>query len=634
MAALADVADVARTSAVQPDVKQKTDRGRARTNEGKPLAEECLQFWRGNQYVYRNRDNILTSQATLYGSEGLEPHRQRTTRNMILDVVAQETSAATQRIPGYEITPSTTDPEDIGAANISKRIADYGYEQWRIDDMSVRGVEYAVIQGEAFAWPYFDNTIGTPLSDTGVCTGDVRVRIFGRNQVGWEPGVLFDDSRWLYVDTAEPIDRVKKWPGYLGGELQADTIEASQDKAATNLVRVTHYLERPSAEYREGRHLVIANDRRILPDASFPCRRKGKGGEDEYVDEPALIKLSYFLDPESERDMGLVEHTLDPQRTINDCVNKGLEWKNHALIPQILAPAGSISERRTDKPGAVINYIPINGMAPTWAPVPSIPPELRQMKEEAQSDISLIAAQTVIPSQVESGDAIQALIEKDANRRREFISRLAKWHARIMRYCLYLVQNHYTEERTLMINGEFGVEPLSDFLGAHLRGQCDVTVLPASLEPKTRESIAAQVMGFADRGWITPEKAMAAINAGTAGNLVESYERDISRSRLVIRKLRAFGVASGEVPTPRPFDNLDVLTHELENFMKSNAFDASPDFTQEACMQYWNAIQQLMAEKAAKDAAAQQQQAMALGAQNAARPGAPPAMPSAPSIAA
>jgi hypothetical protein len=100
--------------------------------QGAPLANECLRFWRNDQYVYRsgaaNSAGQLQSQPTLYGSDGLDAHRMRTTRNMILDVVAQETSACTQRVPGYDITPSTTDNADIGAAALSKKVADYGYD--------------------------------------------------------------------------------------------------------------------------------------------------------------------------------------------------------------------------------------------------------------------------------------------------------------------------------------------------------------------------------------------------------------------------------------------------------------------------------------------------------------------------
>lgn len=631
-------AEIDAGAAVPGDVVKRLDAGRARMMEDAPLANECLQMWRGKQYVYRNKENVLTSQATLYGSDGLDPHVRRTCRNYLLDVVAQETSASTQRVPGYDVTPSTTDPEDIGAADISKKVASYGYDAWRLRNMTVRVVEHTVITGEGFAWPYFDNQLGTPMGDSGVCTGEINARVYGRNQVMWEPGVLFEDSRWLAVESAEPIDRVMAMPGYFGSPLSADSLSADTSQttpaARANLARVTHYLERPSAKYREGRHLVLANDRQIVPAEFYPCIRKDKDGQDEYVDEPCVHKLAYFLDPESERDMGLLEHLLDAQRAINAGVNKGLEWVDHALVPQILAAIGSIRERRTNKPGAVIQYMPSSSPPPQWAPVPPVPSELRDQKTDAIGDIARIAAQTVIPNQVESGDAISALIEKDANRRQEYIARLAEFHSRFMRHCLYLVQRHYTEARVLHIRGEWGVEPLSDFLGAQIRGQADVTVLPDSITSKTREQIAAQVMGYADRGWISPEKAMAAIQSGTAGNLVQSYQRDEARAYLVIRKIKAFGTVSGDIPVPRPFDNLDVLGATLEDWMKSDNYDSCAPPVQEAGFLYWQALQQLKDEKAAAAQAAQDQQAAAMGAANAARPTPAKTMPSAPSTLA
>jgi len=162
----------------------------------------------------------------------------------------------------------------------------------------------------------------------------------------------------------------------------------------------------------------------------------------QVVDEPVLHKLAYFVDPDSDRDLGLVRGLLDAQRTYNDSINKALEWKNLALNPQLLVPAGSRVSPVTDEPGLIIEYEAVGGQAPQWRPVPSIPQELFQLRADAKEDIAGIAAQNQIPSQVESGKGIQALIEKDGNRRYTFIAALAEFHARLMRHCLYLAQRH------------------------------------------------------------------------------------------------------------------------------------------------------------------------------------------------
>src|SRR4051812_21675786 len=98
----------------KPYIQDRLKRGRDRMLEGAPKRNECLSFWRGDQYCYVNDDNDLVrfTPGGTYVQSGTKPrHRVRTTRNLILDVVAHEVSAATQRVPGYEISPTSSDPD-------------------------------------------------------------------------------------------------------------------------------------------------------------------------------------------------------------------------------------------------------------------------------------------------------------------------------------------------------------------------------------------------------------------------------------------------------------------------------------------------------------------------------------------
>jgi hypothetical protein len=383
-----------------------------------------------------------------------------------------------------------------------------------------------------------------------------------------------------------------------------------------------------------GRWITIANKRQILPERPYPCT----DAQGNILDEHVLCKLSYFTDPDSDRDSGLVRHLLDAQRTINDCTNKQLEWKNLALAPQIVVENGEFREKITDEPGAVYHYRGAGTVR--WREVPPIPGELSQLKEEAKRDMAQIAAQNEIPSQVESGRGIQVLIERDANRRQAFIARLADFHSTLMRHCLYLVQKHYTEDRLLKIKGRFGWEHIPDFQGSDLRGQADVRVAPGSIEPRTKAAVEQRIMTFAQAGWISPEAAMAAINGGTAEKLVESYELDVARANLMIQKIKEGPevLFSGEmriepdgreVPAwmPRPFDNIQVHKSVFEDWMKTNDYDTLPQPMQVAAETYYQGLLQLEAEKAAADAQAQQMQAESLGMANAAKPQLPPPMP-------
>jgi hypothetical protein len=80
------------------------------------------------------------------------------------------------------------------------------------------------------------------------------------------------------------------------------------------------------------------------------------------ADEPVIHRLSYTVNPEGD-DLGLVERLIDLMRTVDDCWNKLLEWKNRCLMPRIMAPKGA-NIRTNDVPGGVDYYDPQGGVAP------------------------------------------------------------------------------------------------------------------------------------------------------------------------------------------------------------------------------------------------------------------------------
>lgn len=255
-----------------------------------------------------------------------------------------------------------------------------------------------------------------------------------------------------------------------------------------------------------------------------------------------------------------------------------------------------------------------------------------------------IAAQNDTPSDA-SGRALQVLVERDANARQAFLARLSEFHSRLMRHCLLLVSEHYSEPRLLKINGRFGPESLKDFTGAQLRTQVDVTVFPESIEPRTRQALEQRVLGYADRKWIDPEKAMAAIEQGTAANLVDSYELDVARAHRVIQKIlagpEAFlaeplqpGPDGQQVPSWMPrtgIDNLSVHRAIFQDFAKTQEFELAPDAVREATLLYLQGLDFLEQKEQEKQAMQQSMMAQQLGMANASRPQGATPMPSMPS---
>src|SRR5690606_17741173 len=101
-----------------PDrVDERLHRGRERMLQGASKRNEYLEFWRGNHYAYVDEKNYLRFQptSTSVRGTGKQPWRQRRTVNLIFDAVEHEVSASTQRIPSYQVVPSTQDIQDASA---------------------------------------------------------------------------------------------------------------------------------------------------------------------------------------------------------------------------------------------------------------------------------------------------------------------------------------------------------------------------------------------------------------------------------------------------------------------------------------------------------------------------------------
>src|SRR3954453_20619133 len=176
-------------------VKDRLERGWRETLKDAPKRRLCARFEKGDTYWYLTSKQVLTAQNTVTNPDGSGklPWRIRNTYNFIKPIVQSKVSQATQRIPSYETSPTSTDPEDWGAAKLSERVAMYGYDQWRVRGATVDTVKMAIAHGgEGFAEPSFDANVGPyipVMDDSGPSfqgIGDIRLATYSRNEVIWE----------------------------------------------------------------------------------------------------------------------------------------------------------------------------------------------------------------------------------------------------------------------------------------------------------------------------------------------------------------------------------------------------------------------------------------------------------------
>lgn len=684
-------------------IDARIKRGRDALGMVRARRREALEFARNNHYVRIDKKGTgLTPQSTVPRSQGGEmpDHRVRRSHDILAPILKGKVSAATQRIPGYEVTPTTNDPEDYSASRVSEKVLDAGYEIWGVKEAFRRATWLALVTEESFLMPFWDSNVGpfvevdvtesvevdvldenqqptgekeTVEQPTGekqtIGMGEVKIGVYSGEEVVWEPGVQFPESRWFAIDHARPKDQVEAEEGFIG----TDKLTADADLSGTgrkmpkgsNLVMVTEYLERPCMKYPKGRRTFYANGREIFPEEDYPLLDQ----EGEVVDRPCLHRVYYSIDGDSERARGLVTSLIEVVRSFDYFSNKAAEYVQLVLTPQMVAPEGAIKGVVTDEPGAITEIDPDVATADEvkWREMPSMPREFDTERSRAESLLGYIANDNGVPSQVESAKAIGALAQKDALAWQDFMEDLAAAYAGVGRDGLCLAQLFYTEQRMIKFRGRTGWEAIPDFRGADIRSQTDVRVSPGSLEALTRAVVEQRIMNVNEMfpGYFPPEVVIAALSSGDFDRLNESYEEDEAQVNFIISQIRAgtfwdlperallpgehapkLDSATGEVERnadgspvmlekvpgwmPRPFDGIAVFKRRMETFMKSDEWRNLEPAAQEATGVFYDALLRLEAEKSARDAAIQNQTAERLGAENAAKPQPPKAMPSRP----
>jgi hypothetical protein len=639
-------------------VLQRIEKGESVIKRHEPRWRELWAHMDGEQFAYVSaRDGQLTTLETREG--GSKPSwRPRLTRNRMTKAIVGEVSILTSRFPAYECTPLNTDPEKMNAARTAEKVLLSLHESLGVRRIVFKVGLNAAVTGDGYAWPYWNSSLGDPVApekvmppapkdgeepapmQVGLRTGEISVAVLRQEQVGWEPGVEFEDSRWYFVRLTKPVDEVTGQPGYIGPKVivpdaRADRL-GSRDSAAAerNLCFVYHFLERPSDAAPQGRWMEVCQGRITRPVREYPCAS----------DRPVIQRMPWIdRGDRRDRSMGLGEMVIDIQRTINRICNQMITWRNLVLNPQILAHENDLRLTPSDEPGKIYRW---RGQhKPEWREVQDTPATMYKDLELAYSDMDFIIGQGAsIPTDMASGSGIQALNEREQSYRSMLLGNLAGFYGNFGHALIYLVAKHYTEERLLEVKGRFGVETIPDFVGAVLDDKiASVRVAEASIEPRTRASQEAKIMLFADKQWISPQRAMSALQGGLADAIIDDFELDIARVHRQIQQLCMLGKdpelqrtpdPSALIPEAKPYDNHEVFVDIIKGWMKTPDFENEAPLIQEAALNWLEMHEFAIQEKAMQDAAQLNTQAEAQGQQNAGKDqGAPKPMASRPSMA-
>ena len=674
---------------IPTDVEQRLKRGRDGLNEVAARRQLGIKFANGNHFAELNDDgtkitDVSTSTTALGGEK--PDHRVRRSNDIISPMLKRKISSATQREPEWESTSVTGDPEDYAASRIAMRLARAGYDTWGFPIAEEKALWWAMVSEETFGRAAWNGNIG-PFTDVSTHPeadvedaegnkpyeglpdpenpvyrgrGEIGITIYSGLEVLWEPGVDFENSRWYAVEHVRSIEELEDEPDFLkvpNGKLQPDASTAAsgrttaREKKGSKLCVTTEYFERPCPKYPKGRWQTFAGGRKIFEDEDYPMV-DGKG---QVVDRPCLRRLIYDIDGSNDRARGLVQKVIDVVRSYDQAINKQSEYSQIGLVAQILAAEGVLLTDPTDEPGLVVEYdrTLANGEKPEWRENIPFPSELFEMEERAEARFSKITFDQDIPNQVESGTAINSVVELSRVAWQKFVDDFDRFRSGLMTDCLVIAQRKYGPDRLMKFRGTTGWEPVGDFEGADLRDQTDVVVKQSATQMQTRPQIEQRIMQLVQTfpGVFPPEVVIQALSSATPEKLIQGYEEDIGRAHRVIESLKngtfmdqpLRPALPGEevleevggrpmVPgwLPRPFDSLPIIKAAIEFWMKTDDWESSPTKTKDASLFYYQKIIDLETQAQVRQEEVQNQIAEEQGMVNAGKEPGPKVSPSLP----
>lgn len=498
-----------------------------------------LAFYKGKQYAYYNKASKRIEQLPVDDADKPR-YRVRLVSNQILVGCMSMLAKFTKTKPVMHCTPGTGSDRDLKAAQMCERLLEYWWQDFQLDHHLQEALLWSMIAGQGYweiKWdphankaitflldpngkPVVDQTLAdmfrAQLNQQGVqpqertmYLGDICVDVVSPFDIFLDPTVdVFEQAKYAFRVVYMDPDTIKaRW----NVQLQPDAVTASPDatlptanmQVSLNRQVAKVYIGyfRPQATLPKGRYVVWAQGK-ILQDEPWPY---------PFEDLP-FVKFSGIKVPGDMYDSSVIQQAMPIQKELNKTISQIVEYKNLTIKPQILAPYGSLRTRLTNEPGAVFEYTPIAGLAPT----PIVPPQLPQYVFEHLADLNTRMADVfymtdvsegTVPPNVEAGVAIDLLQEMATDRIAPHIQMMEMTLARAGRLMLDMAKKYYIEPRLLKIRGFAGSTQVKEFTNADIQGGVDVVVETGSGLPRTRAGRQARVENLIQLGVIPVQSA-------------------------------------------------------------------------------------------------------------------------------
>jgi hypothetical protein len=394
-----------------------------------------MNFYMGNQYSYISNTGNISDIEKRYSWENREVF------NHIAPVIETRLSKLNKVKPAFLVRPASNSDEDLYSAKLATSVLQNCTEKNSLNSLVSMATAWSEITGTSFYKLSWDDNLGNvigQLNGAELKNGDVTISVCSPFEIYPDSNgaIEIDDCSSIIEARPFPVEIINSaWGINLAGE-NVDIFELNNTSflsgmsGRSNITKVAHSTkhdhvllleryEKPSINKPNGRLTIICKNK-LLYDGDLPYIL-GKNNERSYpfIKQVSTKQISCFWG------ISVIERCIPIQRSYNAIKNK-----KHEFIERLASGVLSVEDGSVDidnledeglAPGKILVYR--NGSTPPKFLDPgSIPAELEKEEDKLLAEInnlsciSDVTTNSSIPSGINSGSALNLLIEQDETR--------------------------------------------------------------------------------------------------------------------------------------------------------------------------------------------------------------------------
>lgn len=454
--------------------------------------------------------------------------RSRMRVNKILPTIQNRLARLCKSPPQYDVRPNSNSSEDKDASRLGLQVIENVFDKQVFEEKRQELLMTTQQFGYAFTQVSWDPTIGKPMNDpeTGEFQdyeGDIRIEVLNPFEVFTDPlAKRMDDVRWWIKAKVKKLSYFKERFPERGGAVKEEDawLLSSQYEQRVNALTSSGitgasihqqmknsaieivYYEKRSKDYPNGRMIVQANGI-LLEDKELP------------IGEFDLTKFDDIMIAGKFQSESVITHLRPIQDQYNILITKRAEWVRKMLAGKYMVPrgAGLEQEALNNDSGEVLHYNVVTnapgGGQPVPVNIPNIPAYAYNEEKALDQQFDFVSGLSEIsrgqlPFAGIPAEGMQMLQEADETRIGIETSRNEIGYARMAQQILMYASEYYKMPRLLKIAGDGLAYTVKEFVGADLKDNYDVIVLPGSTVPGSKVLRRQEILNAYNLGVMGP----------------------------------------------------------------------------------------------------------------------------------